>query len=274
MNKKVKYLSVVMILLMSTSLLAMKKSMMNVDSNPKCHGIRQQQDVAPDEKARYQQEEGMSTSLKKIKKELEVVPQKILALEEKMQVKKNMEVEKPFSDIPEVAKGYEDIYSRFLKGKLIYRPDPRSDEGKIELLIRNLKNPLEGTFDISQYGDSGEYLSIATGYRKEKNKENASKLEIWITPRFLIEKNLEGNAGHFKPIMPDWSKDAPIGLFWNWGGLNSLKPSDYVLVPSEVFNDENLLEKKWELEYLFPFSNKHYLDGVRALSRWTYELKE
>ncbi len=234
-----------MILLMSTSLLAMRNSEMNDDPNPVCRGIRQQQDVAPDEKARYQQEEGMSTSLKKIKKELEVVPQKILALEEKMQVKKNMEVEKPFSDIPEVAKGYEDIYSRFINGKLIYKPDQNSDQGKVELLIRNLKDPLEGTFNLSRCGDSEKYLSIATGYRKEKKEENASKLEIWITPRFLIEKNLEGNAGHFKSILQKWSKDAPIGLFWTWGSEKKLDDYDCLIIDANP--SSNNLYNQWML---------------------------
>ena len=105
---------------------------------------------------------------------------------------------------PAVAEGYEDIYDRFLNGKLIYKPDPNSDEGKVELRIADLEDPLNGTFDLSRCGDTGKYLSIATGYRKGKKPENASKVEIWFAPRFLIEKELNGAAAHFKPIMGNW----------------------------------------------------------------------
>ena len=120
--------------------------------------------------------------------------------------------------IPEIARGYEDIYKRFLKGALVYRPTPGSDAGKIELPIGALANPLEGMFDLSWCGDTGKYLSIATGYRKGKNPQNKDKVEIWIAPRFMIEKELATTAGHFKEIMGKWNKDrAPVGLFWTYG---------------------------------------------------------
>jgi len=89
----------------------------------------------------------------------------------------------------------------------------------IILPIRELSNPLEGMFDLSRCGDRGKYLSISTGYRKEKKPENTNKLELWIAPRFLIEKEINSTAAHFKPIMSRWNpKKAPIGLFWTWGG--------------------------------------------------------
>lgn len=86
--------------------------------------------------------------------------------------------------IPEVARGYEDIYRRFLGGKLIYT-DP-SSKAKKELPIRALANPLEGTFDLSGCGDTGTYLSISTGYRKAQKAENASKVEIWLATWVLV----------------------------------------------------------------------------------------
>jgi len=124
---------------------------------------------------------------------------------------------KVFDHYPAVAEGYEDIYDRFLNGKLIYKPDPNSDEGKVELRIADLEDPLNGTFDLSRCGDTGEYLSISTGYRKEKKQENFNKVEIWLAPRFLIEKELNGTAAHFKPIMGNWKQEAPVGLFWTHG---------------------------------------------------------
>jgi len=124
---------------------------------------------------------------------------------------------KPFNHYPDVAQGYEDVYDRFLNGKLIYRPNPNSDEGKVELRIADLADPLEGTFDLSLCGDMGKYLSIATGYRKGKKPENKDKLEIWFAPRFLIEKELKGAAAHFKEIMRKWKQESPVGMFWTYG---------------------------------------------------------
>jgi hypothetical protein len=112
----------------------------------------------------------------------------------------------------------EHIYQLFLNGTLIYRPIPASDEGMIELRISDLINPLEGTFDLSGCGDTDQYLSISTGYRKGMKPENANKLEIWIAPRFMINKHIDSSARHFQPIMDNWEEDtAPFGLFWSEG---------------------------------------------------------
>ena len=121
------------------------------------------------------------------------------------------------------------IYQRFLKGVLIYRPQEGSDAGKIVLPISTLGNPLEGTFDLSRCGDMGKYLSISTGYKKRKKEENASKVEIWFTPRFLIEKELNTTAKHFQAIFPaKWNANAPVGIFWTWGGWDDLSWMDYL----------------------------------------------
>lgn len=115
--------------------------------------------------------------------------------------------------IPEIARGYEAIYQQFLSGKLIYKPDPNSDAGRVELRIEDLRNPLEGTFDLSRCGDASKRLSISTGYRKRINPENARKVEAWLTPRFVVEKDVTGTApaSHYRGIMKDWT--APIEIF-------------------------------------------------------------
>ncbi len=119
----------------------------------------------------------------------------------------------------------EAVYGRFLKGALIYSPTPGNDVGKIVLPISALGNPLEGTFDLSKCGDTGKYLSISTGYRQGKKAENASKVEIWFAPRFLIEKELNTTAKHFQAIFPaQWNANAPVGIFWTWGGWD---PDDH-----------------------------------------------
>ncbi len=125
--------------------------------------------------------------------------------------------------IPDIARGYEAIYERFLNGKLIYKPNKENDIGKIELRIADLANPLEGTFDLSRCGDAGNYLSISTGYRKGKKPENAGKVEIWFSPHFLIEKNLKGSACHFNEIVGSWNPfTAPVGTFFTGGEWDDL----------------------------------------------------
>lgn len=155
------------------------------------------------------------------------------------------EVERPLV-IPEVARGYEAIYQRFLKGRLIYRPNgDGNDSGRIDLPFAGLANPLEGTFDLSGCGDAGNYLSISTGYRKGKREENANKVEIWLAPRFLIERNLAATAGHFQEIMGGWDgAAAPVGIFWTWGGWDNLGYYNYLTNNTmDNVGSENLYEK-------------------------------
>ncbi len=141
------------------------------------------------------------------------------------------------------------IYHRFLEGVLIYRPDPNSDVGKVEFRISDFENPLEGTFDLSRCGDTWQYLSIATGYRKKSVFHNKNKVEIWIAPRFLIEKNLSGPASYFKPIMGGWgAQKAPVGLIFNWGGWDGSlgnRHYDYLTTESmdQLSNGENFYSK-------------------------------
>jgi len=148
--------------------------------------------------------------------------------------------------IPETAKGYEEIYRRFVMGKLLYKPDPNSDNGVIELYFKDLDNPLEGTFDLAGCGDSNKYISISTGYRKGKRAENTDKVEIWITPRFLVEKEIGSTASHLQPIMSEWDVTAaPVGLFWTWGDWNDLSLFDYLITNSYEQLADNNLYRKW-----------------------------
>jgi hypothetical protein len=146
---------------------------------------------------------------------------------------------------------------RFLRGKLIYRPNLKSDVGRIELPIAALANPLEGTFDLSKCGDAGKYLSISTGYRKGKRPENKEKLEIWFAPRFLIERALNTSAGHFKDIMGEWKDTAPIGIFWAWGGWDELNYYDYIVTENMDQLEENDMYTKWRTSTA-PSAQPHY----------------
>jgi ankyrin repeat protein len=157
-----------------------------------------------------------------------------------------------------VPKGHEQVYERFLKGVLIYKPNEDNDDGRIVLAIKELKNPLEGTFDLSQCGDTGKYLSISTGYRKVKNPKNADRMEIWFAPRFLVEQQINGPAKHFKRIFPGkWPTTSSVGIFWTWGGDGDLDFYDYLTNQNleALSNGENLY-KKWAV-------------AGREHSRWT-----
>ena len=146
--------------------------------------------------------------------------------------------------IPLSAKGYEEIYQRFFKGELIYRPKGMDKtEGEVRLRIADLKNPLEGRFDLSKCGDAGDYLSINTGYRKGKKQENANKVEIWLTPRFLVEKEQSGSAKHLQPIMGEWNKEISVGVLYTWGGSADMSYFDYnVITSDDLMSKKNLYE--------------------------------
>ncbi len=139
--------------------------------------------------------------------------------------------------IPDIAHGHEEIYQRFIGGKLIYKPDPNSDIGKIELQIASLLNPLESTFDLSRCGDTGNYLSISTGYKKGKIAANDGKAEVWIVPKFVVEKDVGGGGilsvfrtvpvDHYRDIINEWT--APFGLFYTWGSDLHFQPRERYL---------------------------------------------
>ena len=190
------------------------------------------------------------------------------------------QIERPIRvAIPEVARGYEEIYERFLKGVLVYRPWEGTDAGKIEMPIAALTNPLEGTFDLSRCGDKDQYLSIATGYRKGQNPKNVCKAEIWITPRFLVDQELPQLAPnhHMKEIIGKWHAAAPIGIFWTSGGWNDayhMSYCTYLTVESmEAIGTENLL-KKYQKSDFTPESRNACPAGRswEGLSHFVFEL--
>jgi hypothetical protein len=158
---------------------------------------------------------------------------------------------------PIIPQGHKSIWQKFLTGVLIYKPNLNNDDGLVELPIAELAKPLEGTFDLSNCGDAGRFLSISTGYRKAKKHENEYKVEIWIAPKFLIEKDIATTASHFKPIMDEWQEDIPFGLFWTWGGGLTDSRGEVVGDDSSCYEhlttspvDEisrNSLYKSWEL---------------------------
>ena len=151
-------------------------------------------------------------------------------------------------NIPEKARGHEVIYHRFLAGRLVFKPNKDNDIGKIELPIAALANPLDGTFDLLRCGDTGKYLSIATGYRKSQLPVNQGKVEIWITPKFVIEKDLNTTAKKYSKIIntlklsSEWT--SPIGILWTYGKWSDSDGNcDHLTYKSfEEISTENLYE--------------------------------
>lgn len=141
--------------------------------------------------------------------------------------------------ISAVAVGHEEIYNQFLKGSLIYyEPLNPHDPLKplmppkiVVLPIANLKDPLNGEFDLSACGIFGQHISINTGYRTGRRPENSNKLEIWITPKFLIDEKLASSASQFQPIMKFWNTRPalPVCISWTWGGWENMNRFDYFL---------------------------------------------
>lgn len=146
--------------------------------------------------------------------------------------KKFQDMELDLNSIFNICTAYsidEETCRRYLNGRLIYKPNQDNDIGKIEMRVADLANSLDGTFDLSQCGNAGKYLSISTGYKKGWKSENDKKIEIWFVPRFLVEKQINGNASHFKTIFPaQWQKTAPVGIFWTGGGWKNIGNYNYL----------------------------------------------
>lgn len=142
---------------------------------------------------------------------------------------------------------YKGVWERFLNGKLLYTPDGESDEEIIEMKISDFWNPLEGMFDLSRCGDAEYSLRISTGYWKRKNPENADKVEIWLTPRFLVEKESNESASHLKDVFPSkWAEVAPVGVFWMWGEWDDFDSVDYLTTQNMNDLGSGNFYEKWQ----------------------------
>ena len=212
--------------------------------------IKQKEDKEPTEKLRIQKEKeekqrkDAEAEKQRLQREAEQKRQRELAeTERQRQITLSRPIEKP---IPEIARGYEEIYRRFMGGRLVFKPDPNSDDGKIEFPFSIFAQTLEGEFDLSRCIYTRKYtetvdkkilgiktgteviqktetinayvnLSINIGYRKSKKPANANKIEIWITPKFVMEKALNTSAKHYGPIMTADKWTSPVGILWTYG---------------------------------------------------------
>jgi hypothetical protein len=128
--------------------------------------------------------------------------------------------------VPQLAEGYEDVYLRFLKGKLVYTPNKDNDEGRKEFPIASLANPLEGTFDLSGCGESAAHLQISTGFRTRVAPANANKLEVWIVPQFVLQKDPRAEPyNDFLQTLPN-HRNKPFAILFTWGAWDDLSWHD------------------------------------------------
>jgi hypothetical protein len=163
--------------------------------------------------------------------------------------------------------GYEG-FAQFLRGRLEYRPNPGSDKGLVVLPFRDILRPREGrdspfpaTFDLSRCDNAGKYLSINIGYKKAINPANANKTEVWICPKFLVERERPATLA---PIMGQW--EAPVGYFWTWGG-NDVKADnyDYLLNGLAMENDKNFHLKREESKCRLPYGVRRRTLACRGM---------
>ncbi len=110
------------------------------------------------------------------------------------------------------------VFDTFFKGKLVYKCDPGSDKGKIELLFSKFANPFNGEFDLSGCGNAYPDLRITTNpsvFFSVENKVKFATINILIAPHYLVNKYISTTTKPFECIMKNWNKDiAPVGIFW------------------------------------------------------------
>jgi hypothetical protein len=195
------------------------------------------------------------------------------------------ELKRCHDGVPQLAEGYEDIYFRFLKGKLVYTPNKDNDEGRKEFPIASLANPLEGTFDLSGCGESAAHLQISTGFRTRVAPANANKLEVWIVPQFVLQKDPRAKAfNDFLQTLPD-HRNKPFAILFTWGGWDDLSGHDvagragnetdnlWAVLMNECTTHEdawwwwergNVYLESWQLSYINERSTDSELEKSRA----------
>lgn len=140
----------------------------------------------------------------------------------------------PFIPIPEIAKGHEGLYKQFISWKLIYKKGQPDQVILPFSSFLNSSNPLEGTFDLSQCGNTGKSLIISIGYHKLSEIENAGRIGIWIAPIFSIKKEFDAAASYFGVCSSWYASISSIGIFWTADVCTSMNYNHLILDPSRL----------------------------------------
>lgn len=83
--------------------------------------------------------------------------------------------------------------------------------GRARFPFSSLPNPLNGSFDLTACGTLRKHFRVSIGY-KTQTLPGDRRTEVWITPRFLVEQNLDGSADYFRWIFNAFT--SPVGLYW------------------------------------------------------------
>lgn len=138
----------------------------------------------------------------------------------KMQMKSILIMSSLFSGLQAMDQMDSDVFKILEKGKLTYK---RHDGRLVDLPFASaLVSPFKRSLDLRDCDEAGDYLSISIGPRTGYNPDNAKKVEIWICPQDMIKNNVNNDVAHYAKYLPNWEVNAPIGIFWNWGGYTDL----------------------------------------------------
>ena len=107
----------------------------------------------------------------------------------------------------------------FYKGVLLYK-DP-NDGKEITLRVSELKEPFKGTFDLSACGNTANKLVITTSVDRffKVKAENEERVVILITPRHVVEEEINSSAQPFSPFWPNGMQAGLLSPFSTNGGI-------------------------------------------------------
>lgn len=179
------------------------------------------------------------------------------------------------------AKGHEDVLNNFLKGKLVYKSPT---DTTIEWKISDLKNPFAGMFKLSEWEDKNKVLAIKTGIHEKNIDPKNNIIELWLAPRFMVEKFIKSSTKHFLepmmtwtfPGMDLWNKDtAPMGIFYNLREWDHQKRNDYLIHENLASISSRNLYENWchsrPSTFMGLKDEHHLLDGHGdLLKRFTF----
>jgi serine/threonine protein kinase len=150
----------------------------------------------------------------------------------------NMAAEtKTITRVPDIARGHEEVYRRFINGRLVYK----GPAGERSFLIADIVNSsLEGEFNLNgltyTFGGTtyniSDYLRIKLGYRKVK--ENDTKVTTWLVPQFVAC----AAGSSFSTV--SWESD--VGIFWTYGKYDLTRFDYLTSMQFDKISSKNLYE--------------------------------
>ena len=130
----------------------------------------------------------------------------------------------------------------FNNGVLRYT-DPK--DGK-EITLKFSDLPLKGTFDLSACGKTADNLVITTSVDRffKVRAENENRVVILITPRHVVEEEINSSAKPLSPVLEDWDAGrAQVAIFYKWGNDENTSWYDYLTsVHLSELSSKNLFE--------------------------------